>query len=698
MVMRQTQRLRDLHTDAVSEFDQVYEVQRPEREQALQDRRFYSIAGAMWEGDLGEQFDNRPKVEVNKIHLAVIRLFNEYRNNRMDADFVSKDGVDNSDLAEACDMLYRADEQDSCASEAYDNGFDEAVGGGMGAWRLRADYEDEEDEDNESQRIKIEPIHDADQCVFFDLDAKRQDKSDARRCWVLTGMTRDAFKAEWEKEPVSFEKGSEPRAFDWCTPDTVYVAEFYEKEKIKTTIDTWRHPVSEEERKVTESEYEDDESLRSTLEDTGWELVKSRKIKESRVRKYIMDGAEILEDCGLIAGKHIPIVPVYGKRWYVDGIERFMGAVRLAKDAQRLKNIQLSQLAFIAAMSPIEKPILMPEQVAGHELLWANDHTENNPFLLINPIRDDAGNMVVGSPIGYTKPPTLSPAMAALLQITEQDMSDILGNQQQGEQMEANQSGKAVELIQNRIDKQSFIYLDNMGKAVRRSGEIWLSMARELFTEAGRKMKGVTKQNAAESVELKRPALKDGAAVLENDLSRAEFDVAVTVGPSSDTKRQATVRGLTNIAMITQDEQTKKILLATAMQNMDGEGLSDLREYYRRQMVAMGVIDPTEEDKKRMAEEQANTPPDPNAKYLEAAAAKDLAQAKKLGADTVLSLNKAAETEVNMLKTITEFDLNAAQAQQSQMNPPAVGEQGPAPMNAEQGSMNAEQEIPPAIA
>lgn len=689
--MRQTQKLRDLHTDAVAELDQVYEVQRPERELALQDRRFYSIAGAMYEGELGSMFENRPKVEVNKIHLAVIRLFNEYRNNRMDVDFVSKDGTDASDLAETCDILYRADEQASCASEAYDNGFEEAAGGGMGAWRLRADYEDEEDEENESQRIRIEPIHDADQCVFFDLDAKRQDKSDARRCWVLVGMSRDSFTAEFDKEPVSFDKGSSSTTFDWSTPDTVYVAEFYEKEKIKTTIDTWRHPVSEEERKVTESEYVDDESLRTTLEDTGWELIKSRKLKECRVRKYIMDGAEILEDCGLIAGKHIPIVPVYAKRWFVDGIERFMGAVRLAKDAQRLKNIQLSQLAFIAAMSPVEKPILMPEQVTGHEATWANDHIDNNPYLLINPIRDDAGNIVIGQPVAYTKPPTLSPAVAALLQITEQDMSDILGNQQQGEQMEANQSGKAVELIQNRIDKQSFIYLDNMGKAIRRSGEIWLSMARELFTESGRKMKGVTKQGASESVELMKPALKDGAAVLENDLSRAEFDVAVTVGPSSDTKRQATVRGLTNIAMITQDEQTKKILLATAMQNMDGEGLSDLREYYRRQMVSMGVVEPTEEDKKRISEEQASQQPDPNADYLKAEAEKSRALTKKAGADTVLALNKAAETEVNMLKTITEFDLASAQAQQSQMNPPVVGEQGPAPINAEQGNVNAEQ-------
>ena len=48
----------------------------------------------------------------------------------------------------------------------------------------------------------------------------------------------------------------------------------------------------------------------------------------------------ILEDAGYIAGKCIPIVVVYGKRWFVDNIERCMGHVRLAKDAQRLKTLQ----------------------------------------------------------------------------------------------------------------------------------------------------------------------------------------------------------------------------------------------------------------------------------------------------------------------------------------------------------------------
>ena len=140
-------RLAKIHETAKKQFDKAQCAVADERQQCLEDRRFYSIAGAQWEGKLGEQFENKPKFEVNKIHLAVIRIINEYRNNRIGVNFISKDGVSNDDLADTCAKLYRADEQDSGADEAYDNAFEEAVGGGFGAWRLRAEYEDEDDED-----------------------------------------------------------------------------------------------------------------------------------------------------------------------------------------------------------------------------------------------------------------------------------------------------------------------------------------------------------------------------------------------------------------------------------------------------------------------------------------------------------------------------------------------------------------------
>ena len=305
------QRLLDVHEEALSRFDDIQSALRDERLQCLQDRRFYSLAGAQWEGPLGYQFENKPRFEVNKIHLAVIRIINEYRNSRVTVDFIAKDGATNEKLAETCDMLFRADEQDSTAEEAYDNAFEEAVAGGFGAWRLRSCYEDEYDPENEHQRIRIEPIFDADSSVFFDLDAKRQDKADARYCYVVHSVTREAYKEEWGDDPSDWPKLVQQVEFDWDTPDVVYLAEYYRVEEASEVIRTFRN-IDGSEEKYSQSDFEADDELEETLAAIGAVEVKKRSIKRRRVRKYILSGGKILEDCGYIPGTCIPVVPVYG--------------------------------------------------------------------------------------------------------------------------------------------------------------------------------------------------------------------------------------------------------------------------------------------------------------------------------------------------------------------------------------------------
>jgi hypothetical protein len=673
MALTKAERLHNIHQEAITEFNKIQTAMRDERLQCLQDRRFYSVAGSLGDGPLGVQFENKPRLEVNKVHLAVIRIINEYRNNRITVNFVSKEGTQSDELADTCSSLYRADEQDSVAEEAYDNAFEEAVGGGFGAWRLRTEYEDEEDADDERQRIRIEPIFDADSSVFFDLQAKRQDKADAKHAFVLSSMTYDAFKAEWGADPASIAKQIHQRMFDWLTPDVVYVAEYYKVEMKSETVHIYRDTLGEE-QKYTDADFENDEELEARLDATGFREVRQKKLKRRRVHKYIICGNRVLEDCGYIAGKNIPIVPVYGKRWFVDNVERCMGHVRLAKDPQRLKNMQLSKLAEYAGVSSIEKPIFTPEQIAGHQVMWAEDNLKNYPYLLINQLTDPNGNPAIVGPNAYTKAPDLPPAMAALLQITEQDMQDLLGNQQAGEQLQPNISGKAIELIQGKLDMQTFIYMSNMAKAVKRSGEIWLSMAKDVLVEEGRKMKGINGGGEVESIELLKPRVEESGKVEhENDLSDADFDVAVDVGPSSASKRQTTVRSLTGMMQITQDPETLQVLGAMAMMNMEGEGIQDVRDYFRKKLIKMGVVEPTEDELKTLIEEMQNTPPDPNAEFLKASADQAQAQAGKARADTLLNVAKAKESEAKTVETLANIDMS--QRDQLMRLVQALGEQ-----------------------
>ena len=643
-------KLADIHQQARAEFDQIQSALYQERMNCLGDRRFCSLAGAQWEGPLGQQFENKPRFEVNKVHMAVQRIINEYRNNRIGVYFVSKEGEEYDKLADTCAGLYRADEQSPTAEEAYDNAFEEAVMGGFGAWRLRTEYKNEEDPEEDEQRVCIEPIFDADTSVYFDLGAKRQDKADAKRCFVLTSMTYDAYKAEWNDDPSTWPKTITRSQFDWYTPSVVYVAEYYVVEEVSQQIRIYRD-FSGKEESLGPDELDEEEEMLAT----GWKEVRRKKVKTRKVRKYIMSGAKILEDCGYIAGKNIPIVPVYGKRWFVDNVERCMGHVRLAKDAQRLKNMQLSKLGEIAALSAVEKPILLPEQVAGHQLMWAEDNLKNYPYLLINPITDANGNTAPGGPVAYTKPPSIPPSMAALLQLTEADMQEILGSPQQGDKMVSHLSGKTVELIQQRLDMQTFIYMSNMAKAVKRCGEIWLSIAKDIFVEQGRKMKSVASNGKMEPVELMKPVVnEEGEIEYENDMSDADYDVQILVGPSSQTKRGATVRALTDMMTLTQDPEMTQVLSAMAMLNMDGEGVEDVRDYFRKKLLRMGVVRPTDTEAQEMAVEAQNAQPDPQAQYLQAASEEAIARASKAQADSILAVAKAEEARAKTTETLSK--------------------------------------------
>ena len=203
-------------------------------------------------------------------------------------------------------------------------------------------------------------------------------------------------------------------------------------------------------------------------------------------------------------------------------------------------------------------------------------------------------------------------------------------------------SGKAVELIQTRLDMQTFIYMSNFSKAMRRCGQVWLSMAKELYVEEDRRMKVIDVTDTVDSITLMTPAISEiGEVITENDLTKASFDVDVDVGPSSSSKRSATVRALTGMMQITGDPEMQSVLGSMAMMNMEGEGISEVRDFFRQKLIRMGVVQPTEAEAEEMMAAMQNQQPDPNAVFLQAAAEEATAKAAKARADVVKTIADA---------------------------------------------------------
>lgn len=675
----------EVHELALKRFSEIWDAVYIEREQCLEDRRFYSVPGAQWEGNLGEQFANKARMEFNKVHMAVIHVINEQRNNRITVDFVSKDGGDDT-TADICDALMRADEERSNAQDAYDTSFEEKTGGGIGGWRLVTEYEDEADPDNDKQRISFQPIPDADQSIFFDLNCKRTDKLDAQFAFVITEMQTSAYREKFDDDPASWPVSRFWGHFDWNIKDTTYVAEYYVKETEKAELHYYTN-LNGETEKFQEEELTEEKIAH--LEAVQTKFSHKRKIKKPRVRKYIMSGAGIIEDTGYIAGKHIPIVIEFGKRWIVDGVERVMGRVRLAKDAQRTLNVQYSTLVNQSSQTPQEVPIFAAEQMADRVIVdsWANAAINNPAYLTVNPMMDTNGNPIPAGPIGYTKPPQVAPVAALLLQASDALLKDILGTNDRGDELQSNVSGEAIGKVQDRIDMNDFIYLDGHAKAHKTSGKIWLSMAKDVYVEKGRKMKTVSELGKTGVIELGQEVLKDGATVEQYDFTKASFEVIASVGKSFSSKRKSMLASITALMQVTANPEDASILTTMAMMNIEGEGMDDIRDYSRKKLVNMGVVKPTDEEKEVLAEEAANAKPDANEEFLKAKTAEaegqrilDLAETEKHQGETRLIDAKTEQTHLeneikdqesglNMINTLTDIKIKEQQPIQATATP-----------------------------
>lgn len=689
MALSKEEKQRRVFDKAIRLFQNTQAALRNERLQCLQDRRFANVAGAQWE-DLRLQFENRPMMEVNRVALAVRRGISEMRNNPVSVTFVSKDGKDATKFADVCSSLYRADEQDSSADDAYATADGDALTGGFGAYRLRAVLADPYNADpvkREYQRIVIEPIPDADSTVFFDLNAKQMDKSDATHCWVLSSLSKTQYESDYGELPeilrdteqkqsridyiggndgvnqlASMQKTVFQSQFDWLTPDVVFVAEYYCVESVNEKAQKWTNPSGDVEYydvEELEEPYdptdENSKSLQDFLTTTGWTMAEEVTRPVRKVHKYLMDGARILRDDGYIAGEYIPIIPVYGIRTFVDNVERTMGIVRTAKDPQRMLNVQASRLLEIASLSTYKKPIVNPEQIAGHEEMWATDNINQWPYLLLNPMMGPDGNIVAAGPQSYTSPPEVPQALSALIQMTSTMIDDLMGAPTANDQISPNVSGKAMDLGQQAKSLNLYQIMDNRAKSRKHAGKVYLSIAKEIYTDSGRFMKAITPDGQVSSVELNKPTMTENGQTQANDFENADLDVSVDVGPTSVSRKAALAREFTGLLQFVQnDPQTAKIIMMMILRNTEGEGLGDFQEWVRSQLVQMGVLKPNDEEKKAMEAAAANQQPDAQTLALQAMAQEQQASAVLKRVQTIKTMADAQKVSTDAEKTRAE--------------------------------------------
>lgn len=654
-------------------FDRAYSPQQDVREKCIEATRFARVPGGQWEGataagsKLNEQFERYPKFEINKVATELNRIIAEYRNNRITVKFRPGDKEASEELANKLNGLFRADYEETDGGEACDNAFDDAATGGFGCFRLTSMLVNEYDPMDDRQRIAIEPIYDPSRSVWFDPDAKKYDKSDAMWAFCMYSLSPEKYESEYGKTPPASLDITTMTSweYDWFAPEVVYIAKYYEVRKESVDVISYQQPITGEIATYDSDQIAD---IEDELAMAGFVEVARRSVKRRRVYVSVVDGDNFLEKPRRIPGEHIPLIPVYGKRWFIDDIERVEGHIAKAMDPQRLYNLQVSMLADTAAQDPSAIPIVGMEQIRGLEKHWEDRNKKRPTFLPLREVKDKAGNVIApATPAGYTQPAVMNQALAALLQQTSADIQEVTGGSQAMQQMPSNVAQETVNNLMNRADMASFIYLDNMAKSLKRAGEVWLSMAREVYG-SDREVR-VVNEDGTDDIALMNAQVVDrqtGNVVALNDLSTGRYDVTVDVGPSYRARRDATVAALTNVlnTMLPQDPEAG-IIRGLIMDNMDGEGLDDYKEYNRNKLLTAGVVKPRnakEQQVVQQAQLAAQSQQDPNALIAQAQIIAAQAEQQKAQNETAQTQIKAFTAQQDAMESQANTVYKLAQA------------------------------------
>lgn len=653
---------RDIAKDADTTLEQ--------RDKANEDMRFVSVDGGQWEDFLENQYtSDRVRAEFDIVSGYKNRTLAEWNANRVGVEYVSDDLATSDDDAELLTGMYRADHRDGGGKRAVKNAVNEALTCGFGAWHIRPVYEDEEDPESEDQRVIWEQVNNAFNTVFFDRSAATQDKSDARWCTLLTPFTKEAFEEQWSDKAPTSAYVPEDRSylnFNHLAEDYIYIATRYEVRKQRETAYVYNNLAT---REVEVYYGEDHDKVRDELTgDRSRVLVREKQVVRRHVFMSRFSGDDFLERPRRIAGKHIGIVPVYAHWEYVDGQERYYGLVRKLKDAGRVMNVQISQLIETAAAGGDEIPIFDPEQMEDKNIRddWSN--RTNKSFLMARALRNEDGSVFHAGPIGTLKAPTIGQASVTLMEVVGQFINDMTGGAPQ-ETVDPHASGKALVAVQKRIDRNTAPIFDNIADAVELDGQIYQSLAAEIYDEPGRMVRTMAADGTRGRETLFRAVVdqQTGQIVESTNLRGKKFRAHVDVGPQYETVREQTVETLKGmlepLANVPAGQQYAQVIVDTILQNVPGIGLGPLKKLSRRSLMLQGLIEPeSEEDQEFVASMAQRQGEDPQQAMIAAAVRQALSEARNLDAASAekaasaeLKMAQVRETEADTAKTLSEI-------------------------------------------
>lgn len=518
------------------------------REEALDDMR--NIVGLQWPDDVRakREEDNRPCLTINRLPQFLRQVTGDLRNMNPAIKAIPADTKASQEDAELVEGIIRQIQYESDASSIYERAAESAAACGMGFFRVLTDYVSN---DSFDQKIIIQSI-DNPFSVYFDPEARKSTREDARWCLITQVMTEEAFKDAYpDKVAVSVEQDGSGAGLEfWRQNGETVVAEYFWKEPKSKTIMLLPNGMI----------------LENAPKDLGG---KTRTVNYDVIMWAKISGKDVLEGPQEFPGDHIPVIAVMGEELHIgDRIYR-SSVIRFAKDPQRLYNYWRSAQTEMIALQPKAPYLVTAKQISGLEQIWSEANDSNRPYL---PYIPDPN---APAPQRAT-PPIPSSGMMQEVGLAADDMKATTGIYDAGlGQRSDEKSGVAIRQRQMESDVSTSIYSDNMAKAVAHCGRVIVSMIPKIY-DTNRMLATIGEDDQHGMTEINKPMMSENGPITINDMTKGKFDVRVAVGPNYATKRQETAESMMQfIQAFPPAAQVAGDLIAKSMDWPDAEKIAE---------------------------------------------------------------------------------------------------------------------------
>lgn len=551
---------------------------------AIKDIRFAKL-GEQWPENIRKDREatNRPCLTINRMPSFIRQVVNDSRQNKPQIKVKAVDDKADPETAQTMNGLIRNIEYTSNADVAYDTAIENAVAGGFGYIRVTTDYafDDSFEMDIGIERV-LNPM-----CVYEDPNSTSVDGSD----WMEAFVTERLSKAEYEKKYADAAKVDwdadewKQAGTDWINDEGVLVAEWWHREEVEREIVLLSNGLV-----FSAEQLETDPDVALGIQTGALQIVKRRMAKSYKVTQTIMSGVDVLE-VNEWPGRYIPIVPVYGDEFAVEGKRYFRSLIHPAKDAQAMFNFWRTSSTELVALAP-RTPFIGPKGAFDSDVdRWNTINTKSHAFVEYDTV--DAEGRPIMPP---QRQPLDSGSAAGSLQEAmnaADDMKSIVGLYDASLGARSNEtSGRAIMARQREGDTSTFHFIDNLSRAIRHVGKIIIDLIPHVYNEAriirvlgedgNERNQPINQQTPKVDPQTGQPVMDENnnPVLTIHNLTVGKYDLAVDAGPSFTTRREEAANQM--IELLRAFPQAAPFIGDLLAKNFDWPGADELADRLKK--------------------------------------------------------------------------------------------------------------------